>query len=464
MTTLAVRRMFPWLFFFVCFLLTTGIGAIIIGSSGGVRWGINENRLQAVGMDVSQINSDIYSGTAYWMLLAVCLGVPLIGVAANMCGVRLFRFRAAKLRTTIHDARILALARGLFFLGIAWILGRILLGLGDPIGTIRGAWGDSLEIHYEVRVRLMNLLSEQEMGFVYSGLLTLFTIPLYYALMVRKNWRAWLEVSIWFLLYSGLGLFLVQKLLISFALMVVGICIVTAGDVLRHWKSLLMVGVAFFSLIYFAMRNKVADWSLTASLEQVIFRVADGYPYAMSLGQRHPFTPTQYWVGSLVGRPGFLGDPADYNIRIFDMMFPKEKGATALSAPVWSYCDVGWGGVAVTLGLIAALCGLAGMIGKYVEQSVWAWALYILILVQLYHLTQIPFIGVLMWSYGAPYGILVLLFLTIAAGWLELRPTGSARVKANEDLHSMRDRRDSMAEMNASRIPLNHSTKQIQAE
>jgi hypothetical protein len=336
-----------------------------------------------------------------------------------------------KLRTSIHDARILVLSRALFLGGIAWILGRILVGLGEPIGTILGAWGDSLETHYEVRLRVMNLLSEQEMGLVYSGLLTLFTVPLYYALIVRKNSRAWLEVSIWFLLYSILGLFLVQKLLISFALLVVGLCIVTAGNVLRHWKLLLVVGGVFFSLIYFAMRNKVADWSLTTTFEQVIFRVADGYPYAMSLGQRHSFSATQYWVGSLVGRPGFLGEPADYNIRIFDMMFPTQKGATALSAPVWSYCDVGWSGVAVTMALIAALSGLAGMIGRYVEQSVWAWALYILILFQLYHLTQIPFIGVLMWSYGATYGILMLLFLAMAVGWFQLRSKGSVRGKAN---------------------------------
>jgi hypothetical protein len=430
-TNLAARRIFPWLFFFVSFLLTTGIGAIIIGASGGVRWGINENRLQAVGMDVGQINPDIYDGNTYWMLLAICLGVPLVGVAAILCGGRLVRSRAMKLRTSIHDARILVLSRALFLGGIAWILGRILVGLGEPIGTILGAWGDSLETHYEVRLRVMNLLSEQEMGLVYSGLLTLFTVPLYYALIVRKNSRAWLEVSIWFLLYSILGLFLVQKLLISFALLVVGLCIVTAGNVLRHWKLLLVVGGVFFSLIYFAMRNKVADWSLTTTFEQVIFRVADGYPYAMSLGQRHSFSATQYWVGSLVGRPGFLGEPADYNIRIFDMMFPTQKGATALSAPVWSYCDVGWSGVAVTMALIAALSGLAGMIGRYVEQSVWAWALYILILFQLYHLTQIPFIGVLMWSYGATYGILMLLFLAMAVGWFQLRSKGSVRGKAN---------------------------------
>jgi hypothetical protein len=107
-----------------------------------------------------------------------------------------------------------------------------------------------------------------------------------------------------------------------------------------------------------------------------------------------------------------LGETAEFNIDLYHLMYPDTDGAVSLAAPVWSYCDVGMIGAIITLAFIAVLCAFAAYISSRIERSTWIWAVYLLALMQLYDLTQIPIVGALFWSYGFVYGA-----LTIGSTW-----------------------------------------------
>lgn len=118
-------------------------------------------------------------------------------------------------------------------------------------------------------------------------------------------------------------------------------------------------------------------------------------------------------MGSVTGRPASLGKTASFNLDIYELMYPQNEGAMALAAPVWSYMDVGRPGVWITMALIAGLCAVATWLSRDVDYSIWSWSMYLLIVFQLYHLTQMPIIGVLSWSYSTMYGIIALLLVAL---------------------------------------------------
>jgi hypothetical protein len=305
--------------------------------------------------------------------------------------------------------------RIVFFGGLLWIVLRVLLAIPGGIATVESAWTGTFENHYRVRYIIMGILTPHELGFAYSGLLCLLGIPLHRALISHRNTRSWIELGFWYSAYGLVAGILVQKLLFSFAMLIAGIGIVAAGHLLRHLKRLLLVGAILFAIVHLAMSQMLPNWSLVSTVDHIFGRTADSYPYAMSLAPRHPFALGQYLVGSVTGRPALLGQTATYNLETYSMMYPDSDGAMAIAAPVWSYCDVGWGGLSLTMAFIVSFCGFTSWLSRNVDRSVGVWSIFLLLVLQAYHLTQMPVLGVLFWSYSVTYGLLAVLLVALVA-------------------------------------------------
>lgn len=112
----------------------------------------------------------------------------------------------------------------------------------------------------------------------YCGLLCLLTFPLHRALITLRDRASWIELAVWYLAYAVMAGFLVQKLLLSFAIFIAGLGIVTAGHVVKYWRRLACVGLALFAIIHFTMSQFLPEWKLSSSIDHIIGRTADAYP------------------------------------------------------------------------------------------------------------------------------------------------------------------------------------------
>lgn len=403
---LRTRRVLPWLVFAVGFSLTTGIGATIIGLSDGQQWGFDVLRHEVLGLNVDALTYSVFANNDYWYILAMAILGPLVGAFFAWLLSPRRTFRIIEPRPL---GRILPVARLVYGLILVWLLARIALLVPDARHAILGAWqGGELEEHYRVRYLIMSVLHPKEFGLAYTGLLTLLAIPLYNALVARRTKAAWIELSLWLIAYWFMAFVLVQKLLISFSLLLIGLALCIANNVLAQWKRLLLVLVLFLGLIHFVMSALIPSWTMVSTIDHVIGRSADSYPYAILIAPKHEFGLGQYIAGSVLGGLAFLGETISPNTEIYDLMYPETEGAMAVAAPVWSYVDVGLRGTTLTMLLVLGLCGFVTWLARYTTRSPWGWTLYLLFSVQIYHLTQIPVLGTLFWGYGAIYGLAVL--------------------------------------------------------
>lgn len=408
-----MRRMLPWAVFSGGFILTTVIGAVITGCSHGDRWGIDENRHLALLLNMNPLSTGLFERPDYWWVLAIAAGVPLVGAMVTALATPL-RLVSVVSPSTTHSWDLIA-ARIVFFGGLLWLAARILTAIPGGYPTIHYAWSTSFEEHYQIRRIVVGLLHHHELGFAYSGLPCLLAIPLHRALISKRTFWSWLELGIWYAAYGMVAAILVQKLLISLGVLVSLFGIVTSGNLFKHYFRLLLAGALIFGIVHFSMSNFQSDWKLSSSIDHLIGRTADSYPYVMTMAPRHQFSIGQYLVGSISGSPAFLGQTATYNIDAYELMYPETSGAVAIAAPVWSYCDVGWGGLILTTLIVAAFCTTATWLSSHVDRSIWAWSIFLLLSLQIYHLTQMPVIGVLFWSYAITYGLVSLFLVALVA-------------------------------------------------
>lgn len=408
-----LRRVLPWAVFAVGFILTTLIGASIIGASHGERWGLNEQRHINLQLNLYPIVPALFDRDDYWWVLAISAGIPTIGAIVVAISTPR-RFVSPSPPTSTSSADLIA-GRIVFFGGLLWIILRVSVAIPGGLATVESAWTGSFENHYQVRYTIMGILTPVELGFAYSGLLCLLGIPLHRALISHRNTWSWLELGVWYSAYGLAAGILVQKLLFSFAVLIAGIGVVAAGHLLRHLKRLLLVGLILFSIVHLAMSQLLPEWSLVSTVDHILGRTADSYPYAISLAPNHPFGLGQYLVGSVTGRPEALGQPATYNLDTYDMMYPSSSGAMAIAAPVWSYCDVGWGGLWLTMIFIVCFCGLTSWLSRNIDRSIAVWSIFLLLVLQAYHLTQMPVLGILFWSYAVTYGLFAVFLVALLA-------------------------------------------------
>lgn len=414
-----LRRALPWLVFGLGFLFSTGIGAAITGLSGGNRWGFDVERQGKLGLNVLAVPQDVYASEDYWILLLLCSVAPLVAATvAFSLGITVKQSNSR--RSAAHG--LLWPARLAFSICALWLIFRVTNSLPSPIETIKNAWTGDLVEHYRVRAMVMDSLSGVELGFGYIGMLSLLNIPIYYALFSTPSTKCWLEVLCWFLLYCLVAVILVQKLLVSFAILLIVLSLLASGYGRQYWKRIVFLGILFVAVIHWAMTLLLPEWSIEATADHILWRSADAYPFAMSIEQKHPFSLGQFLVGSVLGRPAFLGDAVAPNIDVYNRMYPESVGAVALAAPVWSYCDVGIKGSLLSLGIIALFCWLCSSIAANSAKTPLRWGLFMSSLMAIYCLTQIPVVGVLFWSYGIVYGATMLMAVdSIAQGMRFLR-------------------------------------------
>jgi hypothetical protein len=405
--------MLPWVVFSGGLVLTTVIGAGIIGFSLGDRWGINADRHLQLLINLDPLSPRLFERADYWWVLAISAGVPLMGAVIAGLATPL-RFRSQAPPVSARPGELIA-ARLVFFGGLLWLAARVINAIPGGFSAIQSAWGASLEEHYQFRYLVMGVLHQHELGLAYSGLPCLLGIPLHRALISRRDFWSWMELGVWYAAYGAVAAILVQKLLISLAIFITVLGIVASGNLAKHMKRLILIAILLFAIVHITMSSLIPGWDLTSSIDHMIGRTADSYPYVMSLAPRHPFGIGQYLVGSVTGRPAFLGQTATYNLDVYNLMYPETTGAVAIAAPVWSYCDVGWGGLFLTTAFVAAFCATATWLSKNLDRSLWVWCVFLLLTLQVYHLTQMPVLGVLFWSYAIIYGFSTLLLVAILA-------------------------------------------------
>lgn len=412
----AVRmgRMLPWIVFGLGFTLTTAIGALIIGLSNADRWGFDVMRHEIMGLKTGNLTDAVFRGADYWSILAICSLIPFIGVLyVYLSPVS----PVANLEQKPSLGPQIRLARIVYFLCITWLLARVATQIPSFFQSILGAWvSGEISEHYRVRYLVASKLSAQEFGLAYSGLLTLLALPLYKALYIKRGLRAWFEFSLWLAAYWLLALVLVQKLLISYSLFLIGVGLLLATGVFVKLKRFTLLAGVFLGVIHSAMSAFIDNWTPLSTLDHVIGRSADAYPYAIMIAGKHEFGIGQYLAGSVLGGPAFLGESISPNIEVYDLMYPGGDGAMAIAAPVWSYIDVGMLGAILTMLIVCGICWCVSKIAIKFLRNPFGWVIYVFLCLQIYHLTQVPIVGVLFWSYGAIYGLLSLAFVFVLAG------------------------------------------------
>jgi hypothetical protein len=415
---LRFRRVLPWLVFGLGFLFTTAIGATVIGLSHGSRWGLDPGRAEALGLDVRELDDSVFGNPDYWSLLLVCSLVPLAGAIVAAITTSRLRQSQAPLRL---DSTTAWIARAVFAGGIFWLMFRVYTSVPDPLGTIRTAWTGTLEDHYQVRYQIMSLLGPHEFGLAYTGLLSLLALPLYQALISRKTRGSWFELVVWLVAYWVVAIILVQKLLISLSLLMSAFAFCSAKGLFAGRIRLLFLSLLFFGVIHVVMTTLLPSWTLVATIDHIIGRSADSYPYAIAMAPKHHFSGGQFLAGSIVGRTGALGESVNPNVDLYDAMYPNNEGAVALAAPVWSYYDVGMLGALLSLAIVLAICAVTSRLAFSAGTSPWAWTFFLLLLMQIYHLTQIPVLGILFWGYGISHGLIAIVIVGVLSALARAR-------------------------------------------
>ena len=72
--------------------------------------------------------------------------------------------------------------------------------------------------------------------------------------------------------------------------------------------------------------------------------------------------------------------------------------------------------------IVMGLCAFVTWLARHATLSPWGWSLYLLFGIQVYHLTQIPVLGILFWGYGVIYGLTALGILWVLSSWGGSRP------------------------------------------
>jgi hypothetical protein len=406
------RTCLPWLVFAGALLTTTGISALTVGLSDGQRWGIAEGRAESLELDVSGIDARLTGSTTYWMVwlvpFSLTLGIGCLLFAANRASCSA---RGVPPSARCGAARTFLVASALFMVAWAWAASRYGLLSASGIASIVESWSADLHGHYASRVSSFESVDFLSQCMVYQALPALWIYGLLACVHPSHctSARGWASARfvIMTALYVLLALAAHQKaLLANLGVLAAFVCVARFGPKSLGWIMALLVAVSL--IVHLMMSSMVPGWTAISTIDHITGRTGDAYPFAVwrGLHQAADGRSVLHWT------LGFWvpGVELHMNRTIGDIMFPGVEAFVALAAPTWAFASDGYTGWAIALLLLLVVLGCCGQLWRWRMPWEDREVLGVEGMFIAYFLTQVPFIGLIWWSYSflAPAAVVLL--------------------------------------------------------
>lgn len=385
----------PLALFCGVYFATSQAGAIIIGLCGldhleAVKWGLDLSTLRQIG------------GFKYWTLLFAPTTIPCLMVALWK---RKPKVAYAPLRSRVSGPdRVDAVPLTLWFAALAgFCLFEFYAG---------GFWRTAFSLFQNrgdffwlmsLRSQMFETLPSSLYRLVYTGLPVLSFCALYQSAQTRR--------LIWRVLFVGmfstvcyLNLCTVQKAMLLVYFVALGIGLYELGRL--KLKVLVFQFCTAFCLLTGLQYFYLPEWSFQQSLEQIVFRVAQSFPYYLNVYPDH--VP---YLGIDLGQHLFgVGFSPNDNAVVFNFMYPSItwiQGAAAAPAHARAYAQAGEGFSLLTVVIIGWALLRIDAFHRRVRGPL-TFALYLQMLVFLYHLNQVSLVDAVLSSYGLLWAVVAL--------------------------------------------------------
>jgi len=396
------RSCLPWLVFASALFVTTGISAWTVGLSSGDRWGISEARAESLGLDVTGIDAGLTGSLTYWLVWLVPFALTL-GVGSALLLSKRAAWGARSLSPAVRRgaARTFGVASCLFMAAWAWAAYRYGLLSGDGLSSIVESWSGDLQGHYAARINSFQSVDFLTQCIVYQGLPALWIYGL--LACVHPSDRASSRMGAMALcivmtaLYAALVLAAHQKaLLANLTLLGCFGCVAKFGPRSLGWIVVLLLAIAL--IVHVVMSSMIPGWTIIGTVDHITGRTGDAYPFAVLHGQHQVADGrgVPYWT---VGVP-VSGVEIYMNRVVGDVMFPGVEAFVALAAPSWAFASDGFVGWSIAVALLLAVLSVCGQLWRWRMPWEDREVLGVEGMFVAYYLTQVPFVGLVWWSYS----------------------------------------------------------------
>ncbi len=390
----------PYGVFCAFYIVTSGIGGAIAGVTNGtiletLGWGLDVSILQ----DINTFS--------YWLMLYGPLVIP----GLTLVLFQDFRVAEGSVESCLKgyrdglDNSTLLMVFGLF---AGYCVGK--LALQGQLGSIF-MWFTLKSDFLSMMILRENLM--QNLGSIFFGL-TYITLPmlsfcaLYRVIETRKiSW------CVTFCLLAGtntlLCMALMQKSPVLLYMVFVGIACVELKVV--RWQALGGVAAGLIIVLTTLQSFMLDDWNYFRSFSLLTFRMAQSFPYYMSV-----YPELLDYAGVDLGLHLFgIGEVARDNLDVFNYMYPGitwVQGAAPGPAHLRAYAQGGILFALVTLVLVGFVFKVIAAL-KHCISGPASFALYISSLFFLYYLTQTSFRESVLSCYGIFWGVVGMIPLVL---------------------------------------------------
>ena len=403
----SARLRFPLAVYTVIYLVTTVIGATWVAMQQDYTlWAILGG-----GLDTTYLRS--LGDAKYWFLLYSPFVIPPLVMLFldRRAGHKGFPALEPMLRARVHP-----LAHALLFLGLSGYCLFALFAQGlVNLGAVLSAQGDYGTL-MGLRTHIFVTAGRAFFGLVYIGLPALAHVALFKTL--RGGGLRWLLLLIFDVLaISVLVLLTIQKgILIIFLLaLAIGFSLLQRR---RLWPLLLGAASGLGVLTLLQSYFSAGAWGLIQSVSLVLFRMASGFPYYVTLYPSVlPYSGIDLGL-DLIGIGSKNTESFDV-ARYMDPTVSWGQGEAAAAAHVVAYCQGGIPFAIVTLILCGVFLHWVSRLEAYLDSPL-GYALYVQGLVFAYYLTQTTLRGAFTTGYGIMWAVGCLALLLLSSKWIRL--------------------------------------------
>jgi hypothetical protein len=390
---------FPWLFYSAVYVLTTGIGATVIGLTNGVAL-IQVDAEAGWGLDVSLLQGSITP--QYWIVLFA----PLIAPAL------LFWLAPPRSKSaSVIDGRAPTteqLTPGGFLAVFGLFAGYCLLslfrnGYGFSIGMWFQSEGDFVAMMAH-RMALGAVLGSLFFGIAYITLPTLAQAAVFQFVRIRSSaWLLFAALSVGIMLFIDLSLMQKSHAMLHLLIITVGM----AEMRFLRWKLVALIVGGLFAGLTFLMSLMLDGWDSFQTLRLIVYRMSHAYPYYLTI-----FPDLESFRGidlglHLVG----IGSAPDQTWRVFTYMYPgyfEVDGACPAPANVDAYAQAGLMYSIFISFLIGVLVRWSAELRTRIRGPI-GFALYMQSLMALYYVSQTSLRESVISCYGIFYAFVAII-------------------------------------------------------
>lgn len=395
---LSVRERLPLFVFSGSYVITSAIGATIIGILGieyleEIKFGLATESLHEIG------------SVKYWFLVYLPLIIPPMMVSFLGSSPK------AKVAARPLLAQDLCFPSTFVVVLAASVLFCIYCLKASGFSVSLSSWGNLASEFSD----LMALRSEirESAGFLFFRIVYV-ALP---ALSFAALYQAWKHrTATWMVLFgisalatAWLGLATIQKslLLVYLGSLAIGLVVLKVAKV-KHLVAVALIGCTLLTIM---QQFFVGEWTFAQSVSHIVIRVGITFPYYASLYPDYlPYEGIDFglWVAG-------IGDQPTDNVDVFRCMYPDVNhvvGHVGAPAHLRMFAQCGMAGSIGSLVLIGCGISLIARMSHRIAGPI-SFAIYVQALVTVYFVTQTGLVDMIFSSTGMPW-----CFLTLGPIWL----------------------------------------------